>query len=296
MRLCYSTSKAYLPALLMASLSAALVTSEPLDILLLSCDFTELNPDYKSITKEDAAFLESVLRQYNPGCKVEVIDMTEKYKADIQTYKCYKGHFSPYSFLRLFIDDFVDSGRILYIDVDTIVLKDLKELYHIDLQGNMLAMVIDAVGRNWMAADYCNSGVILFDLDAMKDTGLLEKCRLKVKEHSMMMPDQSAINKYFRDNILRVDRKFNEQQGIREDTVIRHYCRVLKFFPWPHYIQSKPWDDIDYFHENRKEYQCDHVISLAREYLKMREEGKKISFVPIPQINTNNECGKISEA
>ncbi len=269
--------------MLMTILSAALVTTEPLDILLLTGDFSELKPAYKPLTEEDASFIESVIKLYNPESKVELIDMTADYKAELQTYKCYKGHFSPYTLLRLFIDKFVDSGRVLYIDVDTIVLKDLSELYHIDMQGKMVAMVLDALGKYWVAADYCNAGVTLFDLDAIKGTDRFEKCRRQVKEHSMMMPDQSAINKYFRDSKHQIDGKFNEQRSIKEDTVIRHYCRILKFLPTPHYIQSKPWDDIDYFHENRKEYQCDHVISLAREYLKQREEGNETSLIPTPE-------------
>ncbi len=271
MRLCYSINKGLVPGFLMSALSAAIATSEPLEIFLLTGDFSELSRHFKPVTEKDADFCESILQMYNSGSKINLIDMTKDYKDELRTYKAYAGHFSPYSFLRLFINDFVDSGRILYIDADTIVMRDLSELYHMDLQGNKLAMVIDAVGKNWMAADYCNSGVVLFDLDAIKGTDLMEKCRDQVKNHLMFMPDQSAINKYFRDSIYRIDRRFNEQQSMQDDTVIRHYCRVLKFFPFPHYIQAKPWDKPDYFHRQRNEYQCDDVIKLVNYYVGNRE-------------------------
>ncbi len=289
MKLCYSCNRAYLPGLLMTVMSAAMVTSEKLEVILLTGDFSEINPAYTSLTEEDALFLESVIRLYNPENRVTLIDMTEGYKAELQTYKTYEGHFSPYTLLRLFINDFYDSGRILYIDIDTIVMKDLTELYHMDMQGNMIAMAVDVVGVHWIAADYCNAGVILFDMDAAKGTDRFEKCRTKVKENSMIMPDQSAINKYFRDTKFIMHGKYNEQHVMRDETVIRHYCRVLKFFPWPHYVNAKPWDDLDFFHKDRKEYQCDHIIQLAREYLKLREEGKEITLLPTPEISENTK-------
>ncbi len=281
MKLCYAGNQNYFTGLLMTTLSAALVTSEPLEIYFLTGDFSDLNPSFKPITPEDVTFIESVLKIYNPETKIHLVDMTYGYGDELRTYKSYKTNFSPYTLLRLFIDQFIDGGRVLYIDVDTIVLRDLSELYNIDMQGNMVAMVLDAVGKNWVAADYCNAGVTLFDLDKIIGTKRMEWCRNRVRDHTIVMPDQSVINRMFRDSKLQVDRKFNEQQGIRDDTVIRHYCRVLKFFPTPHYIKAKPWDDIDYFHQDRKEYQCDHVIALARQYLEQRKNGQPEATIAV---------------
>lgn len=70
--------------------------------------------------------------------------------------------------LRLYIDDKVFSSldkRLLYMDIDTMCFGDIKELYNFDLKGKTLGMVRDNVGRHWIHKNYCNAGMILFDVD-----------------------------------------------------------------------------------------------------------------------------------
>lgn len=46
--------------------------------------------------------------------------------------------FTPYTLLRLYIDDEVFSSldkRLLYMDIDTMCFGDIKELYNFDLKG-----------------------------------------------------------------------------------------------------------------------------------------------------------------
>ena len=64
-----------------------------------------------------------------------------------------------------------DINRILYLDGDTLVLKDLSNFYNIDLGDKVLGMcpepTVDKGRRKFLAlgeVPYHNSGVLLIDL------------------------------------------------------------------------------------------------------------------------------------
>ncbi len=298
MKICYSANKAYLPGLLMASLSVALVTSEAIEIYVLTGDFHEVNPKFTAMEQDDVDFLESVLKLYNPDNKAFLIDMTKEYKEWLLISENKENSYSPYAMLRLFIDNYVSEGRIMHLDVDAMVLKDLSPLYHIEMGDNQIAMAPDSnllvpyinrlqdynsIKKNYPAKvkgekskymkEYGNSGVTLFNLDNIKGTGNLALCREIVAKCKLIMPDQSAMNKVFVDRKIVLDRKYDELKKIRKDTVIRHYT-----------MKPKPWDDIDNFHRMRGDRQFDNAILLAGEYLKLREENKEISLISAPNL------------
>lgn len=95
-------------------------------------------------------------------------------------------------------------NRVLYVDADTLVRKDLRELWNIDLKGHALGVVPDP----WMPAghdgvrtprgQYFNSGVLLIDLVEVRPTiPALEKlcCRMK---GTTPFRDQDPLNVHFR--------------------------------------------------------------------------------------------------
>ncbi len=293
MKLCYSANQAYLPGLLMSALSAVFVTTGPLDIYILTGDFHEIRPKFLSMEQKDVEFMESVLRLYKPDVTVNLIDVSIDHKEEIMSYVNVGNKYSVYSLLRLFIDQYIPEGKVLHIDVDAMVLKDLAPLYNTDMGDNQIAMALDWTmpvsyfdyyrdyrkirkeypgdsRKDWKkySKNYCNAGVILFNLDNIKGSGKFEKCRQIVKKYKMNIPDQSTMNKVFGDRKLILDGKYDEMKKIKEDTVIRHYTML-----------PKPWEDLDSFHRKRGDYQFDDAILLARAYLKQREEGKEVSLI-----------------
>jgi lipopolysaccharide biosynthesis glycosyltransferase len=113
-------------------------------------------------------------------------------------------HFTLAMYLRLLIPSLIPGPRALYLDADTLVLKDLSALYFTDLGGNLIAGVIDGFGHETSKvprADgdpYLNSGVLLMDLDALRSDRMLEKATALYleHEHELAWPDQCVINKY----------------------------------------------------------------------------------------------------
>ncbi len=266
------------PGLLMALTSIWKNASRPVDAYILTGDFHDLDSSYRPFSAEMISYLEKVGHAYHPENAIHVIDMTP-FKEDIYRCKGIKSRFSIYAYLRLYYDK-VDGmpDRLLYLDIDTVCLKDIAPLFDTDLKGNSIGAILDPVAIKWISPVYCNSGVLLLDMKKIRSNGRLALCRKMVQKRRMFMPDQSAINKWFKDDILRLDGKYNEQIHVKEDTAIRHYCTVFKVFPYIHYIKAKPWGDLEEFHKQRKEYDLDPFLLYCHRLLEsfQKKEEPKI--------------------
>jgi lipopolysaccharide biosynthesis glycosyltransferase len=115
------------------------------------------------------------------------------------------------------IPSLINESRVIYIDADTLVVGDLTDLYQMGLGSNLLAGVLDpaAVRESKIPrrADdpYINAGVLLLDLDALRNDDMLEKStklyHQYVKEATWL--DQCIINKYAENRKTVLDRKWN---------------------------------------------------------------------------------------
>ena len=115
--------------------------------------------------------------------------------------------------------------------------------------------------------EYLNSGVLLLNLEKIRETGLFEKCRERCRVRKMFMPDQSAINKLSRYKKIE-DRKFNEQRKLQNDTVFQHFTTSFRFVPIFRKISVKPWQ-IEKVHSVLKLYEYDDILA---EYKKLKEK------------------------
>lgn len=239
---CYCGNDKVFQGVVLSALSMANNTAEPLFIYLLTADLAEINEKYAPLREEHRKTLEEILQSKNAQSRVKILDATEYYKEFLSGGKNERSAYTPYAQLRLFLDKFALSGKLLYLDADVMCLKDAKELYSVDMTGYEFAAARDAVGRIFIYPNYCNSGVLLLNLDEIRKTGLFEKCIKKVKGRRMFMPDQSALNFKAKKKLI-LPRKFNEQRGIREDTVFKHFCKGFKWYgPFFRLYNYKQWD------------------------------------------------------
>ena len=111
-------------------------------------------------------------------------------------------------YARLFIPKYLpDVDRVIYLDADTLVMSSLHELYETDLKGNLLGMNMGVVPEYGF-----NSGVILMDLKALReDKDLYVNLDKFMRQFSLdfFLPDQTTINRFFKDKIFPIDRKYN---------------------------------------------------------------------------------------
>lgn len=109
--------------------------------------------------------------------------------------------------------------KILYLDSDVIVQKDLTKLFTIDINTQYAAVVMDTMtirGKNghlkridYKENEYFNSGVLLLNLEKMRRDGIPDKLldyRLNGKNFFM---DQDALNVVFQGNVKYISPYYN---------------------------------------------------------------------------------------
>jgi len=189
------------------------------------------------------------------------------------------GHLTVATYFRLFLQVILppDVKKVIYIDADTAVVSDVRELWETDLDGCAVA----AVPEYWKIHHerlglpddvlHFNSGVMLIDLDYWRSENLLPKFLRFIEENAetLLNGDQDAMNvvlmrrvrfiscewnyqtymRYFHVNGSGMsDKQFNE---IASSPRIVHYAGRRK--PWRYrddvrheaiylrYIKKTPW-------------------------------------------------------
>lgn len=128
---------------------------------------------------------------------------------------------------------FPDLDKILSLDVDTIVVDDIDELWDIKL------------GRKWVACceekftthhpygiQYFNIGVAMFNLDEIRKTGASDQLIELLNKERLPWVEQDGWNKLgYPRKILELPTRFNENFmcGFTEEPAIVHYCGWLNW-------------------------------------------------------------------
>jgi len=137
------------------------------------------------------------------------------------------------AFVRLFIAKFLPIDKCLYLDVDTIVRKNLCDLYDLDIQDYDCAAVKETLKEN-----YYNSGVLLMNLKRIRNAHDNDAIALLRKE-KLMYPDQDAINRTW--DIMQIGPTYNSCGFTVEcdDPHIKHYPATPK--GWNHRGTNWHW-------------------------------------------------------
>lgn len=153
--------------------------------------------------------------------------------------------------------------RILYLDVDVVVINSLRPFYEVDFESSyfvgcthtreFLTKLNQARLQSDKAVAYINTGVLLMNLNALRDVIRLEEISAYVREHekALILPDQDILTALYGDKIKLVDslrynlsdRVLNFYNGshpkekrdvnwVRRNTAIIHYCG-----------RNKPWNE-----------------------------------------------------
>ena len=160
--------------------------------------------------------------------------------------------------------------KLLYLDIDMMAGGDISKLYNIDISNYEYAAVKEKYGCWIIRPDYINAGMLLLNMKKIKETKLLEKARILIKNKKMLFADQDAIFWSTTKKKI-VPRIYNEQSKFnKKDTIICHFSKRLMFRPYPHTENIKQWQ-IKEVHDVLKCYAFD---SDLEEYLKWKEQYK----------------------
>ncbi|RZL50319.1 MAG: glycosyltransferase family 8 protein [Pedobacter sp.] len=139
-----------------------------------------------------------------------------------------KSAFPLTTYLRLFAPYALaeDVERMIYLDVDTVVMTDISLLWNTDLQGSVIGAVLD-LGKNvaceWggipnykelgLAPDtkYFNAGIMLIDVLKWREQNISSKVinALQVHAKHVVLVDQYGLNVVFANKWQELDPKWN---------------------------------------------------------------------------------------
>lgn len=247
--------------------------SQELHIYILTMYTQSFHKKYQPFSKHAADYLKSLLIKQNPHSTLKLMDCTglfvkEPLIANMST------HFTPYAMLRLFADEIPQlPDKILYLDADVIVRRSLDSFYKQDLTATEFVGVLDYWGRFFFhnlhqhrVFDYVNSGVLLLNLPEIRKTNLFARIRHLLQNRTVLMPDQTALNRYASEKKL-APRRYNEQYKLQPDTVIQHFTTSFRFLPFFHTLTVKPWD-VKRVHKVLKLHEYDDILSY---YLSLKD-------------------------
>lgn len=241
-------------------------TNEPFTFYIYSMDVSHINPKYLILSDYMADILDKVAKKYNPEnkvIKIDVIDYYNKEFANSPNENCYA---SPYTLLRLLADLIPGMpDKLLYLDIDLIVNRDIRLLWDQDVNDYEYAAARDQYGRWLINPNYINAGVLLFNMKRMRETNLLGKARELIRTKKLVFADQSAIIRSTTKKKM-LKSIFNSQTRLTKKTVIRHFSKRLYFMPYPHVANIKQWH-IDDIHFKLKYHQFDDVLN---EYMSIK--------------------------
>lgn len=158
-------------------------------------------------------------------------------------------------------------GRIVYLDVDMLVLKDLGPLFNMDLGGAVAAAVIEGERRRFQnlircewpeeAGNYYNNGTMVIDLDRYRAERIPERIvawYAKYKDVAIRT-DQDAQNAVFGARVTPIHPRWNYNDGwLSRITRATPFTKTLRAQPKRdvleaildpgvvHYINRKPWE------------------------------------------------------
>lgn len=254
-------------------------TNEAINCYIFTMDASRLNKEYICMTDDQIDFLNDVVKSKNPESEVTKIDVTEIYEREFLNCSNEKAYCTPYTLLRLLADLIPDiPDKLLYLDIDIMVGKDISILYNIDIEDYEYAAVREKYGSKLIRPDYINAGMLLLNMKKIKETKLLEKARKLIKTKKLLFADQDAIFRSTTKKLI-LPRIYNEQSSFnRKDTVICHFCKRLLLLPYPRIENYKQWN-VEKVHSILKCHYFDNDLEEYKNLVKQFEMKEKEAMV-----------------
>ena len=200
--------------------------------------------------------LQKIADKYRLGLKFLEIDLEILIDCPVDE-KIHYGNIMMYA--RLLLSSMLPNlDKVIYLDCDLVVCKDLKSLWETDVNDVALAMVPDrlyqdkeTLSRLGMNNNYLNSGVIVMNLDYWRKHDVQNRLLSYIidKGNELIYNDQDALNVILKDERRQLPVKYNVtphhflknsdnypkemQEEIRDariDPIIFHYLGKIK--PW----------------------------------------------------------------
>ena len=226
-----------------------------------------------SLSEDNRRYLMQLVRSF--GQQLEFHDLEKKYKDRLLPLEKINPNISRGCLYRLLAgEELADVERLIYLDADTIVNLDIKELWEEETGANGFAAVGDKVIQEKHSSHlvekglceesrYFNAGVLLLDMSTLsREKNLLERGVTFLEQHKLMdYPEQDILNYFFSEACRLLPEKYNifvgwEIRERRNETgeCIYRYAGVHAFdygsnyhrLFWDNFVAT-PWCNADFF-------------------------------------------------
>ncbi len=238
----FASDENYAPFLATAAYSVLAHTTTPIDFYVLD----------GGISKTSKQKIADSLKPF-PNHTIRYADMSQMGLERFPNLK----HYTLNSFSRYFIPElFPDLGKIIYLDADIIVKKDIAELYNQSLDGYPVGAVLEdfyihnyttlkeKIYPAYAAGDqYFNNGVLLMDIPKFIQKNFAQQLidTTIALYDTLSCPDQDIFNIVFENNFKKLDYRFNFMPDM-QDLLYQKHPHVKPVDPVIiHYTAGKPW-------------------------------------------------------
>ncbi len=189
----------------------------------------------KSISKINRSRLTNISKRF--GFRLEYLPIDDKMYNDFQSMEQ-----NRVTYYRLAIPELLCHiyDKVLYLDCDIIIRKDLYELWNVDISRYYLAAIIDWCLPITDARPpyYFNGGIMLMNIKKIREERIIPKILDYLKDNITTFWDQDGINAIIKDKYLELPRTFNY-------IVSRHDSRCKTKLADPSIVhfagRNRPW-------------------------------------------------------
>lgn len=280
----FATDDNYMPYLDVAIRSLIDHTSvnNKYDIYILN---TGLNPVFKA----------KIQKQEKQNVSIKFCDISfyvEEIKDKFRSIM----HFGIATYYRLFIQNlFPNLEKVLYLDCDIVVLRDVADLFNVDLGDNMLAGAIEQFVANTEeystytkyalgldSQKYINAGILVMDLNKFRENKIEQKFTYMLTHYNFELVDldQAYLNFLCRGKIMILPASWNKT-NYRQDKMgaknIVHFALAEK--PWQSDVEN-----CEYFWYYAKMSDFyDMIVSVRQNFTDEQREKKRMAELNLRQ-------------
>ncbi|MBO5412841.1 MAG: glycosyltransferase family 8 protein [Clostridia bacterium] len=233
---------------------------------------------YTNISEENK---EKIKKYERENVNIEFVDLNyyiEKIKDKLYT----RDYYSKTTYFRLFIPNlYPQYNKALYLDSDVVLLRDVAELFNIDLGDNLVGGAPDDVIQTIEVfqeyaekvvgvadyRNYFNAGVLLMNLDELRKYNFQEKFLYVLGTIKFSVAqDQDYLNRLCKGRVKIIDKNWNRMpvsniEVDEKDLKLIHYNLAYK--PW--HFEDILYKDYFWEYAQKTEY-FDEILKIKDNY------------------------------
>ena len=216
--------------------------------------------DKKSFKDANKYLLKNLENKYQ-RCKVNIIELSDDIIKHANTKR-----YPLSAYYRLLLSELIpDLNRIIYLDGDTLIYRDLTEMFNLKMGNNVMLGFVDnsyskAKKFGIKTYKYIVSGVLLINLKAIREENIFSKFLEFINKNQarLSQEDQTVINIVLHKRINFLPPKYGMWNFANKNAVLYHNkyknpklrikaykkMEILKAYYSPsilHFVKGKPW-------------------------------------------------------